>query len=357
MSSIVQWKWLIKRLRSVRSYNVFTKPSTALVFLKRSFIEGACPDQFLPGSKVELCSRFFQVLEYFDEYTSAYFGNLRQRVESTLALIKPNAYDHIGEILSIIHISGFRIVNLKMIRWSKSEAGEFYQEHVQKPFFESLTTFMSSDVIVAMHLEGKGAIAGWRQLAGPTNCERARESSPQSIRARFGIDNTRNAVHSSDSIVSSKREISYIFNRPWTSTAVLDFCALVIVKPHAFQMHAGEIISQLQKCGLEISALEILNKSISEIQDFMEIYRGVVSHWDLMCREVASGPFLAIEVRGPDIIKSVRDIVGPTDPVLAKQVRPTSLRAMFGVDIIRNAIHCSDTDEEGIRECRFMFGK
>lgn len=325
------------------------------MFLKKTYVEGCDANQFLPGCKFHLCSRHFEVIDYLDAYTSAFFADLRKGVESTLAIIKPNAYDHIGEILCMIQVRGFRLIAMKMIRWARQDAVEFYREHAHKSFFEDLIAFMTSDVIAVIHLEGCAAIALWRSLIGPTDSDRARRESPKSIRALYGIDSTRNAVHGSDSPASASREISLVF-RGKTTTAVLNYCTLVIIKPHVLQEHAGDILSAFQKHGLEISAIQIFDMKLIDIQDFLEAYRGIITHLDESCREMASGPFLAMEIRGEDIVKIVKEIVGPMDPLMAKQLRPSSLRALYGVDFVRNAIHCSDTQEEGVRECKYMFG-
>ena len=88
---------------------------------------------------------------------------------------------------------------------------EFYAEHEGKPFFEKLTQFMSSGPVVALALSRQGAIAGWRELMGPTNSHTARETVPSCLRARFGTDQTKNACHGSDSKESAARELRFYF--------------------------------------------------------------------------------------------------------------------------------------------------
>ena len=88
-----------------------------------------------------------------------------------------------------------------------------------------------------MELVGNGAIGGWRKFIGPTNTQKAREEAPESIRALFGTDGTKNAVHGSDSSESACRESDFFFggeaaSRPMQTTAVLDNCTLCIIKPH-----------------------------------------------------------------------------------------------------------------------------
>jgi nucleoside-diphosphate kinase len=96
---------------------------------------------------------------------------------------------------------------------------------------------MTSDVCVGMELIKDNAIQAWRSFIGPTNTEKARQEAPKSIRAIFGTDGTKNAVHGSDSVESARREIEFFFggepeSRPMKTTAVLNNCSLCIIKPH-----------------------------------------------------------------------------------------------------------------------------
>ncbi len=132
-------------------------------------------------------------------------------VERTLAIIKPDAVERnlIGAIISEIEKAGLKIVAMKMLHLTKRQAEGFYYVHKDKPFFDSLTTYMSSGPIVVMVLEGEGAIGKWRELMGATNPENAAEGT---IRKRYGINVEKNSVHGSDSPESAKYEISYFFN-------------------------------------------------------------------------------------------------------------------------------------------------
>jgi len=132
-------------------------------------------------------------------------------VERTLAIIKPDAVERniIGEILKEVESSGLKIVAMKMIHLSKRQAEGFYYVHREKPFFDSLTDYMSSGPIVVMVLEGEGAIERWRKLMGATNPENAEEGT---IRKRFGLNVEKNSVHGSDSPDSARYEISYFFS-------------------------------------------------------------------------------------------------------------------------------------------------
>ncbi len=132
-------------------------------------------------------------------------------MERTLGIIKPDAVSkgYAGKILAIVEENGFKIVGLKKIKLTKEKAEGFYYVHKDKPFFNSLTDFMSEGPIIVMVLEKENAIADWRKLMGATNPENAEEGT---LRKMFAENIERNAVHGSDSPESAKYEISYFFN-------------------------------------------------------------------------------------------------------------------------------------------------
>ncbi len=135
-------------------------------------------------------------------------------MERTLVLIKPDAVEKgaVGKIIDRFLEEGFRLLALKMLRLSKEEAGEFYKVHRDKPFYGELIEFMSSGPIVAMVLEGERAIERVREIIGPTDSNEARRKAPNSIRALFGTDKGKNAVHASDSKESASFEIPFFFS-------------------------------------------------------------------------------------------------------------------------------------------------
>lgn len=126
-------------------------------------------------------------------------------------MIKPDAYTNIGKIIDAIYLNGFKISKLKMSKFTPATAQIFYGEHKSKPFFPNLQQFITSDVVVGMELVAENAVDKWRQLIGPTNTQVAKSEAPESLRAYFGTDGTKNAVHGSDSSGSVKREVAFWF--------------------------------------------------------------------------------------------------------------------------------------------------
>lgn len=132
----------------------------------------------------------------------------------TFAMLKPdvaNCSFTRDAILSTIEENGFKIVQIKETRMSLDVAREFYSEHKRKFFYNRLTTFMSSSPIYALILAKNDAIHSWRSLIGKANVYRTIYSDPDCLRSRFGLTDTRNAVHGSDSEITVRREASFFF--------------------------------------------------------------------------------------------------------------------------------------------------
>ena len=134
-----------------------------------------------------------------------------ENMEQTLSIIKPDgvARGLIGEVIKRLESNQLKIIAMKMLAMSKVQAEGFYAVHKERPFFESLTKFMSSGRVVVMVLEGENAIARYRDLMGATNYK---EAAPGTIRADFATDIEKNVVHGSDSRETAAFEIGYFFN-------------------------------------------------------------------------------------------------------------------------------------------------
>jgi nucleoside-diphosphate kinase len=132
-------------------------------------------------------------------------------IERTLAIIKPDAVGRglTGEILSRIHAAKFHILAIKTRRLTRKEAEGFYAVHRERPFFDELTTFMSTSKVVVMVLEAENAIAKWRDAMGATDPAKA---APGTIRKELGASIQYNCTHGSDATDTAAFEISYFFS-------------------------------------------------------------------------------------------------------------------------------------------------
>ncbi len=140
-----------------------------------------------------------------------YERSIKNSMERTLAIIKPDGVERglIGEVIKRLESNAFKIAAMKIIHLSKKQAEGFYAVHQGKPFFESLTAFMSSGPAVVMVLEGENIIARYRELMGATNYKEAAEGT---IRREFATDIEKNVVHGSDAPETAAFEMAYFFN-------------------------------------------------------------------------------------------------------------------------------------------------
>jgi len=145
--------------------------------------------------------------------------------ERTLVLVKPDGVQRalIGEIIGRFERTGLKLVGMKLVRVTESMAAQHYAEHAQRPFYPGLIKFITSGPVVAMCIEGPGAVASVRRLMGATNPQ---ESAPGTIRGDLGVDIGRNLVHGSATLDDAAREVAIFFdpkelvefarsNEPW----------------------------------------------------------------------------------------------------------------------------------------------
>jgi len=132
-------------------------------------------------------------------------------MERTLSIVKPDgvARGVIGEVIKRLEANRLKIMAMKMVHMTKAQAEGFYAVHRERPFFDSLTDFMSSGPAVVIVLEGDNAIARYRELMGATNFKEAAEGT---IRRDFATDIEKNVVHGSDAPETAAFEIGYFFN-------------------------------------------------------------------------------------------------------------------------------------------------
>lgn len=131
-------------------------------------------------------------------------------MEQTLVLVKPDGVQRglIGEIVSRLEKRGLKLVGLKLLQVDEGLAHRHYGEHVDRPFFPGLVSFITSGPVVAMAWEASNAVEIVRSTMGPTNPAAA---GPGTIRGDFGVDIGRNLIHGSDSTESAERELALFF--------------------------------------------------------------------------------------------------------------------------------------------------
>ena len=131
---------------------------------------------------------------------------------TTLTIIKPDAVaaGNAGNILALLEDKGFVIRGLKLLRISTAQARAFYEVHRERPFYDSLVEFMTSGPVVPAALEHDNAVSYLREVMGATNSVEAAEGT---VRALYGTNIERNAIHGSDSAANAALELAFFFSR------------------------------------------------------------------------------------------------------------------------------------------------
>ncbi|XP_061744294.1 nucleoside diphosphate kinase 7 [Nerophis ophidion] len=327
------------------------------IFLRRTKYEDLRKEHLFVGNRINIFSRQLNLVGYGDRYTANKLGSKKER---TLALLKPDGVLKIADILEIAKDAGLMVTNAKMTHLTWSQAADLYVEHQSKPFFNSLVQLVSSAPVVALELMGDNAVSIWRKLLGPSDVAAARKEAPQSIRALFGTDDGRDVAHGSESLAAAARELEFFFPTAIChgppNTALYSDCTCCVIKPHAVSEGlTGKILNSIAAAGFHISALEMFNVDRANAEEFYEVYKGVVQEYMDMVTELSLGPCMVLEIHGADVAKAFREFCGPADPEIARHLRPATLRAIYGTDKVKNAVHCTDLPEDAVLEVQYFF--
>ncbi|XP_049579300.1 nucleoside diphosphate kinase homolog 7 [Syngnathus scovelli] len=323
------------------------------IFLRRTKYEELHQRDLFVGNRVNVFARQLNIIDYADQYTANKLGSKKER---TLALLKPDGVSKIGDVLEMVAQSNLMVTNAKMTHLTWTQAADFYVEHQTKSFFNSLVQQLSSGPVIAMELVGDEAVSVWKNLLGASDVAAPHKETPQSARGHLGSDK----AHSSDSLTAAARELEFFF--PTTichgpvNTAQYSQSTCCIIKPHAVSEGlAGKIINAIAAAGFSISALQMFKVDRANAEEFYEVYKGVVAEYMDMVTELSLGPCLVLELQGADVAKTFRDFCGPADPAIARHLRPSTLRAIYGTDKVKNAVHCTDLPEDAILEVQYFF--
>lgn len=299
------------------------------------------PTHLYLGAIVTIYSRQLRLVEYGDAFTRNMFAKAK---ESTFALIKPDAYVHTGKIIDAIYRNGFIIKRLKMGKFTAATTARFLAANDQKS--EEASQHLLSDVSTGMEIVADNAHEKAQALA-------------QDLQRQFGVpgSSVKNAFHASANADSKRADLETFFESgEITSSALFTNCTCVVIKPHVVAAgQAGEVINTILEEGFEISAMQMFNLDKPTAQEFLEIYRGVLPEYIPITEQMTTGPCIVMEVRQENAVAQFRQLAGPMDPEIAKNLRPNTLRARFGVDRVKNAIHSTDLPEDGVLESQYFF--
>ncbi|XP_065051819.1 thioredoxin domain-containing protein 3 homolog isoform X2 [Rhopilema esculentum] len=273
----------------------------------------------------------------------------KKRIQRTLALIRPGAYTQRKEsILHKITEAGFSIAMEKEMYLTREQAEEFYDQHRESDYFESLITSMTSGPSLALCLAREDAVEAWRNLLGPKDVQQAREEAPESLRAVFSEENaTINPLHGPDSVETAEKELRKFF--PPQAT-------VGVIKPEAYNEpeQREEILKKIEEAGFKISAQKEVHLTKDLAAQFYKEHEGK-EFYDGLTDYMSSGPTLFMILSREDAITGFRALVGPNEPEVAREQAPNSLRALFATDPMKNALHSSSNVDKAVHVIHEFF--
>merc|ERR1719235_1736845 len=254
------------------------------MFLKRAAFGHIQSEDLFLGAILNVYSRQVKIVEYADVFTR---NDLEGKKSRTLALVKPDAYPHLGKIISEVYKMNFIISQMRMVKMTKADAEEFFAAEKDQPYFADLVAHMTSDVVTALEVVGDSAIHAWQARIGATD-ETA--GNPNTLRAVFGADKyVKNGIHGSKSIMDARQEIEFFFDRKWPTTAIFNNCTCAVIRPHAIKQTGG-IIDRILSEGFEISALQMQALSTVAAEEFLGSTRAFSPSTTTSCSRCARAP-------------------------------------------------------------------
>lgn len=309
------------------------------MFLKKS----PCPstlnkEDFYVGSKILLYSRELEIIDYGDAKTRDRF---QHQIQSIIALLPASSYSSWGKVLDeLIANQGLSLIQAKTVILSPNMADKVcgIVDDNERNSKKSAALSEGVSLVLLLHLtDGFGAI--------------------QSTASRLLQQEKTLLVASKNGLQSSDLQAMFFAaDAASNNTATMDNCTCCIIKPHAVKARqVGMIMDHIISQGYEISALRTLFFDKTQAEEFLEVYKGVVPEYQDHVLQLCGGLCVAMEIRAQDAVETFRVTAGPWDVEMAKELRPDTIRGKFGVDRIRNAIHCTDLPDDAELECEYCF--
>jgi len=288
-------------------------------------------------------------------------------------MLNSSAIPHLGAVWSAVNGAGLRITNLRTVRLSSEDASSV---------FDVCPAGVVDCLSAALEIVGPSATAVWNDVvedlcrslpssassgligaASETESERCLGAffcggykGRTSRGPKFG--STASGGFAGAAASGGAAAHSHAV------TACMDsYVTTVVVLPHVIKRGtAGDVLTDLQtalskddKEPLVITAMQIFDLELITAEEFLEVYQHVAPEYGEMTAELSSGLCLAIEVRGASAVSRTRQVCGPRDVDIAKQIRPESIRANHGSSTVQNAVHCTDLVEDGPTESEYFF--
>lgn len=320
---------------SVDMYNIKTKK----LFLRRIQCDNVRIEDLFIGSVINILSRQLFIVDFGDRWTAARFS---REIESTILIINESGFMHLGKIISVLEGNDLAINRGKIIDKEKSGFNvSSFAEKLHKQF-------------VILELRGVNAKNIVRKLLNP--------EVPIDRPLQWDLGDLSGHCIGPTDDRTAETEINVFFppsKEVHCNTVIHRNTTCCIIKPHIVrEKMVGKIIQDIIAAGFFISALEVVTFNLGTASEFLDVYKGVLAEYKDMVSQLMSGPSIALEIskkNSTNIFEEFRTYVGPSDPEIARKIRPGTLRANYGQDKIKNALHCTDLPEDAKLELDYVF--
>lgn len=305
----------------LKSKKLFLKRSPAPEHVKRS--------DFFIGGRVLIYSRELDIVEYGDGYTRR---QLATAMEPVVILAPASTQAMWGTLIETAGAKGMTIAAAKTVLFGPAQINE-----VQASLGSSEGLNDPAGVLVLA-------------LAGPDGIAASNGALEASGLAGKVL------VTPSSAIAEDLKGMLLGPKADMESSVTLDSCTCCIIKPHAVREGLiGPILTHLSKQSYEISAISTVYFGTEAAQEFLEVYKGVIPEYNDHVVELCGGMSVAIELRAQDAVRTFRQTAGPWDVEMARELRPNTIRGMYGADKVRNVVHCTDLESDAVAECEYVF--
>ncbi|RLO04957.1 hypothetical protein DYB28_002367 [Aphanomyces astaci] len=297
------------------------------LFLKKTQCPaGVSPQDFFLGGKLLLFGRHFELTDYLDAFTATQLG--KQAQKSILLFTHLGAT---GAVLTQLHHNHFTLSYLKL----------FLRD--------------GNVPTIVVEVVGESAVERLPLLVS-------------SLQSRFGGNQPGFEVAAT--AADAQRLHDQFMAKAWPSPATFANCTCCVIQPHVLKEgQTGAVVDAILDSGLTITAMELFNLDRTSASEFLEVFMLLVSISNTgillvvtgFGRSSCAGPCIALELIGDGDVVSIgfvqrfREAAGPWDIDMARELKPSTIRARFGTDRVHNAVHCTDLSEDGALESQYFF--
>lgn len=343
---LVEWYDALPKLKRQYILKYYADGNNSLVEMidikqKKVFLKKCpCPpelslDDLFIGSKFSLFSRELEVVDYGDSKTRQ---KLQHQLQPSAVVLGNNLHSYWGKIVDKVLGSGLQIASASTIIFSDNTAEDICDV---LQVSQRQRGFLVQGPCFVLQTQGEDGVYILHSLC-------------QELANDADISKLSSSIFCPSNGVEYQNLLSILPHNE--DTATLDNCTCCIVKPHAVKSKLfGKILDAIISQGYEVSAIQTLQFDQTQAQEFLEVYDGVLPTYHDHVVQLSSGISVAMEIRAENAVSTFRVTAGPWDVQMAKELRPGTLRASFGVDDVKSAVHCTDLAVDGITECEYCF--